>query len=266
MKQALTVPVPSAVVGLEMTGGALGNDLTIEVPSAVLGLEQTARVPQDLIVQVPSPNATTTATSAPARMSVVGTSSAYASNGVITMPTPSVIVDDLMVMFVGQRGSTNAMTTPSGWTYQGQTTFGASRMNVFYKFATGSEPATFTVSPSGNNSHVATIAAVRLVNRTAPIHATASGANTGSGSSFTTNEVTTTVPWTLVLQMGWVHTDADISWSSPTTERVQVNYPNSSVMSVGSSLQPNAGTVAGAQATVTGSAGRGWVTVALAPI
>ncbi|UVK63924.1 hypothetical protein SEA_BUTTON_30 [Gordonia phage Button] len=197
---------------------------------------------------------------------VVSTSSAYASSGVITMPTPSgVQAGDVLVMFIGQRGSQNAFTPPSGWTKVTQTTFGASSMHLLYKVAGASEPATFTVNPDGGGAHLGVVAAVRRASQSASINNQSSGGDVNSNSAFTTTPVAVNVNNAVVLHMGWLHSAADIAWSS-VTEIEQVVYPSSSVLSVAKQLETTARTVPGTSATTTASAGKGWMSAAIAPL
>lgn len=75
-------------------------------------------------------------------------------NGTASIPRPTVVSGDLMLLFVELQNSNESITPPSGWTlidsYDTNDAFSA-EFRVYWKLAGGSEPSTYSLTLSGAN-------------------------------------------------------------------------------------------------------------------
>jgi hypothetical protein len=126
---------------------------------------------------------------------------------------------DLLLLSLDVRG-TSTVTAPAGWTLIRTDTYTSSlRKHTYWRFATGSDPATWTFTFSGSRLAGGSMLAYSGVHPTTPIDASGGQAATSSSTSSTAPSITTTVANTrLVL---FYANMANATWTPPAgfTER-----------------------------------------------
>jgi uncharacterized repeat protein (TIGR02543 family) len=139
--------------------------------------------------------------------------SAGTGSGTTGNPTPaypsSLQANDLILLQVTVRDTSNAPTTPSGFTLlYGPDSTGTGRQWIYYRFATGSESGTITVTISGSNCKIARMYAFRNV----ALSSFTEGGGFGSGSSNTISaqSVATTGTGRLAVSFVFVNNDNDV--------------------------------------------------------
>jgi len=132
----------------------------------------------------------------------------------LAVSRPAVSAGNLLIAAVATDGDTSAsITAPSGWTlinrgsYNSEVTLGA-----WYKIATGTEPASYTFSWTGNQQSYGWIMRFTGHNASSPINT--SSATGGSSSTPTSPAVTTTVANCLILRLG-AFDNGDINVDAP---------------------------------------------------
>lgn len=141
----------------------------------------------------------------------VGAGATFQGTNPIAYVPSGVVAGDLLVIIAG---STNAYSTPSGWTpvvANGST----GHLTMFTKIATNSES---NVNLSNSGSSVATMLAYRFVGNIDVVGTV----NTGLGSSLATNSLTTTQLNDLVISF-WLNGFTGDGWTPPAGTIVRVN-------------------------------------------
>lgn len=202
---------------------------------------------------------------------------AVANNvGAISPGLPAgTVAGDLLVMFLE---TANEAITVAGWTQlptsspQGTGTLGT-RLSVFYRVATGTDPT--TTSDSGDHQ-IGRIVGISGFNPTAPIDSSAGGVRSAAGTTATVPGPTTTQASCLILaasshdldQSGGAFTTA--SWANANltaiTERINNSCTdgNGGGLAVASGVKATAGAVGNTTVTVLSSIG-GMIALAIAP-
>lgn len=120
----------------------------------------------------------------------------FQSTTSIVVPKGDSIEGDLMVAFIQVQTATTTVATPAGWTVVGNTTQGANRVYLFWKFCGAAEPTTTTFTASAAGKHAFAMTSISGADTTSPIYFQQS-VGAASGSVF--NIPTMTVP-----HNGWV--------------------------------------------------------------
>ncbi len=162
------------------------------------------------------------------------------SGSITIAPPASTAAGDLLLLMVNKDGSGN-VATPSGWTLinQGDCDSGACDLGVYYKIATSSEPANYTISWTGSEQGVAGILRYTGANTTDPIDT--SGAATGDSANPQAPSVTTGVTNTRVVRI-YGADDDDLSGTP---------YPGSHTGRVNLESNTGGGTASGGAADTT---------------
>ena len=163
----------------------------------------------------------------------------------------SVAPNDLMLTAVGRWG-TGSVTPPSGWTLVRRTENSGGALEVFFKVATASEPASYTFTAEAKGGTALGMQVFSGVDAANPIDVE-NGAVTASGLSHAAPSLTTTLANTMLVSS---HTFmASDSWTPPTgmTETVDVSTYAGPVL-WGLSLEMNYAAQAAAGATGAKSA------------
>jgi hypothetical protein len=172
--------------------------------------------------------------------------------------------NELILLQVIVRDTTNAPTTPSGFTLlYGPDSTGTGRQWIFYKFATGTEHGTITVSIGGSALKLARMYSFENV-ATSNFYESGSF---GSGSSRTINaqSVTTTVSKSLAVSFNFATDDLDINafsgesggdWKE-TTNHYDSSYGGGASMEVQKATMSSTGTISGGSTTMSSSASWG---------
>ena len=182
--------------------------------------------------------------------------SGAAISSTISYPA-GIIAGDLLVLITS--GSNAPATTPTGWYFvsaQGSGQF----ITVFYTFATGTESGTVTTGSLGGGARSA-----MLAYRGAGIINAVSTYNTGTGTSATTNTLTTTFANDYVVSCFVGDNTSTYSFTPQAGYTVRLNAAASSSvngMVLGDELQAAAGTSTSRAVTI--SASQPWNTVAIA--
>jgi hypothetical protein len=133
-----------------------------------------------------------------------GATSGGGTEGALTIARPSgVVAGDVLIAQVANRGMGTVATAPPGWTVVRTDLSGASgasvRSTVYWRVATGSEPASYTWTLS-ESAHIAGgIAAYTGVSTASPVDV--AGGRVGSSITATTPQVTTTVAGTRLVHL-----------------------------------------------------------------
>jgi hypothetical protein len=137
----------------------------------------------------------------------------------VTVPLPSgIVVNDLLIMLVSAPGYLSA-GTPTGWT---PFSFNSNNIIGFYKLATGSDTAPSLKVPGVGC--LAQIAAFRGVSTSAPFDVIGTITNTGTPTNNNIPSITTVTAQDLVLLLSSVNVD-DRSSASPTYNSTRLNTP-----------------------------------------
>ncbi|MCW4044301.1 MAG: hypothetical protein NWE94_02140, partial [Candidatus Bathyarchaeota archaeon] len=145
--------------------------------------------------------------------------SAGAGSGTTGNPTPSypsgLQANDLILLQVTVRDTSNTPTTPSGFTLlHGPDSTGTGRQWIYYKFATGSESGTITVIIGGSSCKIARMYSFRNV----ALSSFTEGGSFGSGSSSTINARSVTTSGSDRLAVSFVFVNDDNAVDSFTGE------------------------------------------------
>ncbi len=180
---------------------------------------------------------------------------------------------DILITAVSVRSSTATITAPSGWTTI-QTVLNtnntSTRLSVYYKVATGSEPSSYTWTVSTNTGVVGSTMAFSGGDTSSPID-TYLGTDTASSLSHTVGSVTPSVNGAMVLS--FFEYEHSSTWTPPagmteSSDLSSLTTPNTSGISMESDylLQTSATATGSLTATANTNAGYGAVlTVILKP-
>jgi len=145
--------------------------------------------------------------------------SAGTGSGTTSNPSPAypsgLAANDLILLQVTVRDTTNTPTTPAGFTLlYGPDSTGTGRQWIYYKFATGTESGTITITISGSNCKIARMYAFRNV----ALSSFTEGGGFGSGTSRTISAQSVTTTGTGRLTVSFVFVNNDNSVGSFTGE------------------------------------------------
>jgi Peptidase family C25 len=196
----------------------------------------------------------------------VATATQTTNTTTLAVPVPAgVVVNDLLILTLSKDGN-GAIMTPTGWLVvdEGLCSGNACRFGVYRRFASASEPASYTVSWTNNERAVGAILAYSGVNTTTPLD----GFNvaTGDNNAPTAPSFATTVPNTRVVRV-YGADDDDISGNPyPLGQTGRFNAAAIDTTSGGADTG-QAGTGASGAAAFALAAGEQWraVTLALRP-
>ena len=185
-----------------------------------------------------------------------------------TAPTGTTAGDLMLVQLTVRGGSATTFAAPSGWTLLRRDNNSLLAQAVYYRFATASEPASYSWTFSPSNRAVGAIAVYRGVDTTTPIDASGGQSNAAS-LSVTAPSITTTVANArLVGFFGTANGNAAFTPPSGMNERVDLGTsagPNGATITVTDSTQAAAGATGTRTATATTSASNIGQLVALRP-
>ena len=178
--------------------------------------------------------------------------------------------NDVMVATIAVANSTVVITPPAGWTSQPavlQAAGNGSRQQIFYRIASGAEPASYTwIFESAHVGAAGAIASYSGVDTTSPIDVYSGGNTTPQGADSNLQHralgVTTTTVDSMVISTHSFSSSA--SWTPPAgmTERVDINSqggasPNGVSLAVDEVAQPSAGATGDKLATASGNGDTG---------
>ena len=196
-----------------------------------------------------------------------GSNNASTTSIVLNRPSGT-LAGDVMLASLDVRG-TSTVTAPAGWTLVRTDTFTSSlRMHVYWRLATGSDPATWTWTFSGSRLAVGVIHAYSGVNTTTPIDASGGQAAASSSTTATAPSITTTVANTMLVS--FFANMSNSTWTPPAgfVERADLIGTSSSQttsMMSADVLRPAVGATGTAVATATMSSGNAAQLIALRP-
>jgi hypothetical protein len=123
------------------------------------------------------------------------------SGGAVTITQPTgITTGDLLVLGFAWAGGTGNAPTPSGWTQVRADANGTSLSSGWwYRVVTGSEPASWSISPGSSVAMVGVVYLLRNVNTSTPV--SGSGVTTGTGTALTAPSVATTDSHPMVLRV-----------------------------------------------------------------
>lgn len=132
---------------------------------------------------------------------------------------------DLIIAVSGESGATAAASPDgTGWTSLGdEACYPNTYHEVFWKFATAAEPASYTFAVAGATRVAATLVTYRYVHGSTPINAVASSVNTSDTSDIVAPPIDTTVDDTLVVVVGANNSNSSglITFPAGWTERIE---------------------------------------------
>lgn len=173
-------------------------------------------------------------------------------------------VGDLLIISV-HGGVQNGGGPPSGWTEMWEGTGRGCATNIFWKLATGSEPATETVVASLASDKVAWYIRITGNDSTTPIDVEGAGGNSLSATHDITG-ATTTQDDCLALYFLGMDLDYTFSVSAGwTQEDEQLVSTNGVSACFGFKEMPTAGATGTATVTPSGTDGGNWIQFAVAP-
>lgn len=196
---------------------------------------------------------------APAAVPIEFVVSAAGTPCVVSKPA-EVQAGDLLI-FVG--ACSNAATGPADTTEQVAYTTANPKLYVWTKIATGSEPATYTITDAGGNS--LSLSVYRNVSQSAPVNAIGTIAHATATSS-ATNSVTSTVHGCVIasiygLSQPGVAITADAATVARMSQNDGTNYPSL----LADETQAAAGSSSARTATWSGSRTYSNIAIAIAP-
>jgi flagellin-like protein len=260
----ITIKVVTADGTFSQTTGPLTGQVVVPTPTPAptptptytptpTPTPTTTPTPTPTDTPTPTPTATTTPTPTPTQVTFV---SAGTGSGTTGNPTPtypgSLQANDLILLQVTVRDTTNTPTTPAGFTLlYGPDSTGTGRQWIYYSFATGSESGSITVTIGGSNCKMARMYAFRNVALSSFIE----GGNFGSASSryITAQSVTTTGANRLAVSFVFVNNDNTVGsftgesggdWTEATAE-FTTSAGNNGCIQLQTSTMATAGTISG---------------------
>lgn len=204
-------PGANGLVAASLQGPTdIGEDVTAAISGSNIGTSKTVQAALEGIVTIPT-----------ARSPRTATTNGQRSNS-ITITTPSVAQDDLMVAVVSMSSSTATVATPSGWTLLRNDAFSGKnlRQYIFYRIVTASaEPANYTWTFSSAQIATGGIMAYRGVSTTKPFNTHGVQLNAPS-SGITAPASTGVVPGTThVVFVGTADVSGTVTQTTGMTER-----------------------------------------------
>jgi hypothetical protein len=192
----------------------------------------------------------------------VGAGDGSASSGLsywpytATYPTPAypsgLQGNDLILLQVTVRDTTNTPTTPDGFTLlYGPDSTGTGRQWIYYKFATGTESGTITITIGGTNCKMARMYAFRNV-ATSDFYE-GEGFRTGTGNTIYAQSVTTAGSDRLAVSFVFVNDNNDVGsfsgetggdWTEATSE-FTTGEGSDGCVQLQTATMPSAGTISG---------------------
>jgi hypothetical protein len=183
--------------------------------------------------------------------------SAGTGSGTTTNPTPTyptgLQANDLLLVQVTVRDTSNTPTTPTGFTllYGPDSTSSTGRQWIYYKFTTGTESGTVTVTIGGSNCKIARMYAFRNV----ALSSFTEGGGFGSGNSryISAQSVTTSDTGRLAISFVFVTNDNSVGsfagetggdWTEAVSEFITTAGSNGCVQ-LQSATMSSAGTISG---------------------
>ena len=199
-----------------------------------------------------------------------------AGSGGLTINVPAgTTTDDVMIAAISVRPSSSTITPPAGWTSLNRVDQGTGNSNaqeIFYRVATGSEPASYAWNFSGTITGAAGgISTYTGVDTSSPIDAFG-GNTTANGTTHTANSITTSVADAMVIS---AHSFSSAeTWTPPggMTEQIDIaslTTPDAAGISLEMNdvLQATAGATGDKTATAAGNTDTGVAQlVALTPL
>ncbi len=181
--------------------------------------------------------------SAQALIAYRAAASGAAPSGTLTLTVPvpgATLSGDLLVATIAVRPSTSTITAPAGWTLRirtNQSSGVANAQAIYYRVATGSEPASYSWTFSTSTGSAGGMVAFSGVDPVTPIDVSAGTANSSSLSQ-PAPSVTTTVANTMVVTSHSMSSSA--TWTPPAgmaeaVDRASLTVPNA----LGISLEVN---------------------------
>lgn len=140
----------------------------------------------------------------------------------LTIPRPAIAANDVMIAAISVRGGSNTnITPPAGWTLVDTRNNGTTiQMAIYYKVATGGEPASYVWNFDSSQQAAGGIQAFRNVDIAAPIDVeNGRTATTGGGGSLATPSIITTIPNTRLVASFAVATGTTFTPPAGMTER-----------------------------------------------
>lgn len=168
----------------------------------------------------------------------IGSKANTTSSTTITIPrSTSVVAGDFMIAQVALRPNSPTITPPSGWTFIRRDNSSTNRITtaLYYKFATASEPTSYTWTFSTSLITSGGIVAYRGVDATTPIDVH-SGRVNASGCTLTANSVTTTQANDMLVFIGGFDDSSDLIVPSGMTEQLDIHGGDTSTYFAGQQL------------------------------
>jgi signal peptidase I len=182
--------------------------------------------------------------------------------GTMALAVPSDAVEgDLLLMSLGWRDKDYSLATPpsaAAWTFVGTRGEGGAHSSIYYRYASASEPASYTIGFAREGA--GGISAYRGVSPTAPIDAWL--ANGGHSQEMTAPAITTTAPGALLVTSYTTTAGAEHPPPPDMIRRFQASSGTGKDrprVSSHSELRPSAGSTGTRQTTYGGSVVDRWV-------
>jgi hypothetical protein len=146
-----------------------------------------------------------------------------ASNATVNRPSGVVLNELLVIGLMFEKGSSEAISTPSGWTLIRRTDNGTDcGMVTYYKIATASEPSSYSFGLANGSKWA--IGITRISNAYAPLPIDASAESSGFGSAVSAPSITTTGGNKLLLS--FYTNKKDATFSHADGARKSYDHPN----------------------------------------
>lgn len=163
-----------------------------------------------------------------------------ADDSVININKPAgTIEDDLMIATVLRDSANTNMSAPVGWTQIGQGNANSSRLAVWYKVATDTEPASYTFTLGLSDDVTGSIVTIRNVDTINPINI--SGTATGNDEYPTAPSVTTTSDNVLLIAVAGADDNGNYTPPAGYTEHVDIDASLYVTQTVASMVQSTSG-------------------------
>jgi hypothetical protein len=256
------------------TNGNPSGTLTVYIPSSTSTMLSSSSpitlgsTVTDTATVTPQTNMYNTVTYVSSGAGVSGT------GGSLNVAYPaSFAANDLFLVQVTIRDTTNLPTMPSGWNLlYGPDSTGTGRQWIYYKFATGAESGTISTTFGGSNLKIARIYDFRNVAPTSFTEGTSFGFNAGS-STILAQSVTTIDVNRLAVSFVFDTYSNSLSsfsgslggtWTEPVLEYTTTTSSRGGVQ-LQTAVMPSAGTISGGSTNIVTSASWGVRAFALIP-
>jgi hypothetical protein len=177
----------------------------------------------------------------------------------------SLSANDLILLQIVVRDTTNSPATPSGFTLlYGPDSSGTGRQWIYYKFASGSESGTKSISISGSSLKLARMYSFENVVVSSNFYESG-GFGTGSTATVYAQSATTTVSKSLVVSFNFATDDRDINaftsesggdWRE-IVSNFESGYGGGASIEAQKATMTSTGTISGGSYTMSGSASWG---------